>query len=228
MEETTVQPGALLSTYIRTVFSLFAAALGITGLVAFYVSQTPILYNTLIQHSALLILIFLVQLAIALTLSTRVCKLGYGTLSVLLYLYAATIGLTFSTILLAFDIKSLYLAFFTSCGMFLTMALYGYYTTIDFSAWRSFFSMGLIGLIIAMVLHGFTRGSTTDLVISCVGVILFAGLTALDMQRIKTIYDTLACTACSRSNIAVYGALMLYLDFINLFLFTTHLVGRRK
>src|SRR5881398_1027068 len=141
--------------------------------------------------------------------------------------YAALLGLMLSSVFLAYTLTSITRVFFISAAAFGALSLYGYTTQRDLSPIGSFLMMGVIGIVLAMIVNMFLRSTQLDLLISVIGVICFAGLTAWDTQRIKEMYDPMEDgTIVGRK--AVMGALSLYLDFINLFLFLLRFLGDRR
>ena len=160
-------------------------------------------------------------------MSYRINKLQASTALALFMLYAGLLGLMLSSVFLAYTGASITRTFFISAASFGALSLYGYSTQRDLSPVGSFLVMGLFGLILAMVVNMFLQSTGLDFAISAIGVLIFAGLTAWDTQRIKEIYDVNDDgTVAGRK--AVMGALTLYLDFINLFLFLLRFMGDRR
>ena len=179
------------------------------------------------HHDPATIVLFLGTLGLVFLISWRINSLNPSTAFTLFMVYAALLGLMLSSIFLAYTHGSITRVFFISAASFGALSLYGYTTQRDLSAIGSFLIMGLIGLIIAMVVNLFLKSSGLDFVISAAGVLIFAGLTAWDTQKIKEMYDPMEDgTIVGRK--AVMGALTLYLDFINLFLFMLRFLGDRR
>jgi len=151
-----------------------------------------------------------------------------ATAQALYWLYAALIGVQFSTLFLVYTGASIAQTFFATAAAFLGLSLYGYTTKRDLSGIGTFLIMGVVGLLVAMVINIFLRSTGLDLLISCVGVLIFAGLTAYDTQKIKSIYFMVAGSGEAMAKTAVMGALRLYLDFINMFLFLLRFMGNRR
>jgi FtsH-binding integral membrane protein len=173
------------------------------------------------------IVLFLGTLGLVFLISWRIDRLQPSTAFTLFMVYAALLGLMLSSIFLAYTGASITRVFFISAASFGALSLYGYTTQRDLSPIGSFLTMGLIGLIIAMVVNMFLKSSGLDFIISAAGVLIFAGLTAWDTQKIKEMYDPMEDgTVVGRK--AVMGALTLYLDFINLFLFLLRFLGDRR
>jgi FtsH-binding integral membrane protein len=145
----------------------------------------------------------------------------------LFYVYAALMGVSLASVLLMFSTASVARAFFITAGAFAALSLYGYTTKRSLSAMGSFMMIGLFGLIIAMVVNIFLASTAIDMMISVVGVLIFAGLTAWDTQKIKLMYMA-GDSEAERTKKSIFGALMLYLDFINMFMFILHLFGNRE
>jgi FtsH-binding integral membrane protein len=191
---------------------------GITGLTAF---------GQLVLSPVGQIGLFLATLGLVFFVSWRVSSLSVSTAFTLFMIYAALLGVMLSSILVVYTHTSITRVFFISAASFGALSLYGYTTQRDLSAIGSFLVMGLIGLIIASVVNIFLQSTMMEFLISCIGVLIFAGLTAYDTQKIKEMYDPMEDgTAIGRK--AVMGALTLYLDFINLFLFMLRLFGDRR
>ncbi|MCY4034564.1 MAG: Bax inhibitor-1/YccA family protein [Hyphomicrobiales bacterium] len=171
--------------------------------------------------------LMLSPLAMVLVLSFGINRLAPSTARLLFFVYAAMVGVSLATIFVLYSTESISRVFFITAAAFGGLSLYGYTTKRNLSAFGSFLFMGLIGILIAMVVNWFLQSSALQFVISVCGVLVFAGLTAYDTQKIKEMYlaDDHPDIAGRKS---VMGALALYLDFINLFLFLLHLFGRRE
>jgi len=166
-------------------------------------------------------------LVLVLVLSFGINRLSETNAKTLFWAYAALMGVSLSTVLLAYTGVSVARTFFVSAAAFAALSLWGYTTKKDLSAFGTFLIMGLVGLLIAMLVNMFLRSSTMDLIVSAIGVLLFAGLTAYDTQKLKNIYFDVAGSEF-RGKAIVMGALTLYLDFINLFLFLLRFMGDRR
>jgi FtsH-binding integral membrane protein len=166
-------------------------------------------------------------LAMVFFLSFRINSLDAGTARLLFFIYAGILGISLATIFIAYTQASIARVFFISAAAFGALSLYGYTTKRDLSAMGAFMIMGLIGIIIASLVNLFLKSSGLDFAISVIGVLVFAGLTAWDTQKIKSMYDA-SDDSQSAGRKAVMGALSLYLDFINLFLMLLRLFGDRR
>lgn len=215
-----------LRSYMQSVFNLMAMGLGLTGLVAFAVAQSPELVHTLYM-TPLKWVVLLAPLGLVFYLGYSVQKLSQATAQLLFWVYSGLMGLSLGTIFLLYTSQSITRVFFITASMFLAMSLYGYTTKKDLTSMGSFMIMGLIGVVIAGLVNIFLQSSAMQFVISVLGVVIFTGLTAYDVQRIKDMYyESAAGEALGK--VAVMGALTLYLDFINLFMALLRLFGDRR
>lgn len=213
-----------LRTYMLSVYNYMALGLGLTGGVALLVVSSPALLHAIMPMMWLFIL---APLALVFFISFRINAIQYSTAQILFWLYAALNGVAFSVIFLAYTYESIARVFFIAAGMFGAMSLYGYTTRKDLSAWGSFLFMGLIGIIIASLVGLFWHSTMLQFMISIAGVIIFTGLTAYDTQAIKEGYVEGTSSEVAGKK-AIFGALQLYLDFINLFLMLLRLIGDRR
>ncbi len=174
-----------------------------------------------------MIVLFLGTLGMVFFLSFRINKLQVGTALTLFMVYAGLLGLMLSSIFMTYTGASITRTFFISAASFGALSLYGYTTQRDLSPIGSFLVMGLFGLILAIIVNMFLKSTGLDFAISAIGVLIFAGLTAWDTQKIKEMYSANDDGTVSGRK-AVMGALTLYLDFINLFLFLLRFMGDRR
>ena len=228
-----------LRAYMLRVYNYMAAAVALTGVVAYatfsaavvtdaagkITSLTP--FGQAIFSGPLSIVLLLGTLGLVFFISFRINRLQYTTAMTLFMVYAALLGVTLSSIFLAYTGASIMRVFFISAASFGALSLYGYTTQRDLSAMGSFMIMGLFGIIIASLVNIFLKSSGLEWAISVLGVGIFAGLTAYDTQRIKEMYDAMDDDG-TMGRKAIMGALSLYLDFINLFLMLLRLVGDRR
>jgi len=194
------------------------AAGGITGL-------TP--FGTAVFTTPLMWVLMLAPLGLVLVLSFGINRLSAPAAQALFFVYAGVLGLSLATIFLAFTATSITRVFFVSAAAFGALSLWGYTTQRDLTGFGSFLFMGLIGIVIASLVNIFLKSSGLDWIISVVGVLVFAGLTAWDTQKIKEMYSPMDDGSVAGRK-AVMGALSLYLDFINLFLMLLRLFGDRR
>ena len=213
------------TVFLAKVFNWMAIGLGITGVIAWFTASSG-LAAQLVQGSMFWILI-IAQLGLVFYLSARIEKIQPGTATGLFLGYAALNGLTLSMVFLAYTGSSIAATFFITAGMFGAMAVYGLVTKRDLSGMGSFLFMGLIGIIIASVVNIFLNSSSLYWAISLIGVFIFVGLTAYDVQKIKKIGEDgiMQQGEGAIQKGAVMGALALYLDFINLFLMLLRFFG---
>lgn len=213
------------TVFLAKVFNWMAVGLGLTGLVAYLTAQTGLVMA--IIGSPLMFILILAELGMVFYLSARIDKMQPGTATGLFVGYAVLNGLTLSAIFLAYTAASITATFFITAGMFGAMAVYGLVTKRDLSGVGSFMFMGLIGIIIASIVNIFLKSSALHWTISLIGVIVFVGLTAYDVQRLKNMGEQGIMEqgeAAVRKG-AIIGALALYLDFINLFLMLLRFFG---
>ena len=215
-----------VSPFLRAVYGWMFAGLAITAVTASLVASSPGLVAALVANRLLFWVLVLAQLGIVFALSARVERLAPSTASALFIVYSALTGVTLSLVLLAFTGESIATTFVVTGGMFGALALYGSATRRDLSGLGSFLFMGLVGLVLASIVGLFWQNDALQFLISFVGVIVFTGLTAFDAQRLKAM--ALAMPGGQTGSYAVVGALALYLDFINLFLFLLRFLGQRR
>lgn len=215
-----------LRDYMAKVYNFMAIALAISGAVAFFTASSPQLM-ALLFGSPLSIVVMLAPLGFVFFLGAKINSLSAQKAKTFLWIFAVLMGLSLSTIFIAYTSASIARIFFISSSMFGAMSIYGYTTKKDLTSMGSFLKMGLIGLIIAMVVNIFLRSSALDFAISAIGVLIFTGLTAYDTQNIKRLYYSTTDKE-TLSKMAVMGALRLYLDFVNLFIMMLRLFGDRR
>ncbi len=220
-------------TFMTSVFSWMFLALALTALIAYWFSSSPQLISSLYHPetgapTTLGWVVFISPFAFVLIMSFGYQRLSANILTLLFILFAALLGMSFSSIFLLYTSSSIFLTFAVTSGMFGVMALVGYTTKTDLTKFGSLMFMGLIGLIIAMLVNFFLNSSTLEYIISFIGVIVFTGLTAYDVQMLKRIGSGNQYDYESTRKLVILGALRLYLDFINLFLFLLRFLGNRR
>lgn len=213
---------------MRRVYGWMCAALGLTAAVAYYIARSPELFTAIFKSSAYVMGIIILQLALVMAISFLINRINFVTAAVLFCVYAASVGITMSAILYAYQESSVYAAFLVTAGMFGAMALYGYFTKADLTSIGSIGMMVLFGMIIAMVVNMFLQSSGLAYAISALGVVVFSLLTAYDSQKIKELSRRYMADRDMANKIALFGALTLYLDFINLFLMLLQFMGNRR
>lgn len=214
-----------VSSAMKRVYLKMTLALVVTALTSLWASSSYAYLSFLMTHTWMMWVLIIAELGLVFTISGAINKLSSGVASLLFYIFAVVNGLMLCTIFLAYSPTAITKTFFITAGTFGAMSVYGYFTTKDLSKYGSLFFMVLIGLIIASVVNIFLHSSALDWVVSIVGVLLFIGLTAWDTQQIKRMAQELP--ADSIGKLATVGALSLYLDFINLFLYLLRIFGSR-
>jgi hypothetical protein len=214
-----------VTAFLRSVYGWMAIGLSVTAAVAWLVAGSPDVAITIARNRVLLWGLLLAQIGIVVWLSARVQTMAAGTASMLFLLYSGLTGLTLSFILLAFTGESVATTFFVTAGTFGALAAYGTVTKRSLAGWGQFLFMGLIGVVIASFAGMFFQNDGFQFVLSFIGVIVFTGLTAYDAQRLKAMA---LATGGQAGAYSIVGALTLYLDFINLFMFLLRFTGRRR
>lgn len=222
-EATAIAGAERVTAFLRKVYGWMFVGLAITASVAFAVAGSQGLQQLIFGNPLLLIVLFVAQLGIVLALSARVDRLSPSTASALFLLYSALTGLTLSSIFLVYSRGSIATTFVVAAGMFGALALFGSVTKRSLAGVGQFVSMGLIGLVLAMVVGFFWHSAGLQFGISVIGVIVFTGLAAWDAQKLKIMATALP--EGRTGSYAVVGALRLYLDFVNLFLFLLRFLG---
>lgn len=215
-----------LRSYLSRVYMFMAFGLLLTGGVSYAVSNSPEMMQ-LIFGTPLQWLVIFAPLGLVFFMSYRINSLSFSTAQALFWVYSATVGLSLASIFLAYTGTSIARVFFITSSMFGVMSFYGYTTRRDLSGMGSFMFMGLIGIIIASIINMFLQSSAMQFIISIIGVLVFTGLTAYDTQAIKLMYYEGDDEEVLGKK-ALMGALRLYLDFLNLFLYLLHFVGDRR
>lgn len=209
---------------MRKVYVRMFFALVVTALTALYVASSPAILTTILGSRTIFFGLMIAELAVVFIVTGMLHKLSTTTAVLLFYLYAILNGVVFSSIFVAYELGSIAYTFFITAGVFGAMSVYGLVTKNDMTKFGSYCIMALFGLIIATIVNIFVASSTLDWIISLVGVALFIGLTAWDTQKIKNAAYTTEPSQMGK--LATIGALSLYLDFINLFLYLLRFFGR--
>ena len=219
-----------LRSYMLSVYNYMASAVLLTGIVSLSVAYSG-LWRVLVSPtggmSGLGMLFAFSPLAIVFAMSFGANRMSSGTLQALFWAYAGLLGVSLSTIFITYTASSVAGAFFATAAGFAGLSLFGYTTKRDLSAFGTFLIVGLIGMLVASLLNLFLQSGPLGLVISFVGVLIFAGLTAYDTQRIKSEYFHVSGTS-AEGHAKIMSALSLYLDFINMFLFVLRLFGSSR
>ncbi len=220
-----------LRAYMLRVYNYMTLALAITGLAALgtnVLAASNPAFAQLIYVSPLKWVIMFAPLALVFFLSFKVQTMSVGAAQLTFWIYSALVGLSLSSIFLVFTAESITQTFFVTAAAFGALSLYGYTTKRDLTAMGSFLIMGVFGLILAMIVNIFLQSSALGFAISAIGVLIFAGLTAYDTQKIKAMYDYVSHDETIMGRAAIMGALTLYLDFINMFMFLLQFLGNRE
>jgi len=222
---------AISKSFLSGVFGWMFMGLLATAWIAWIFAGNPSMMGMLISETGFTTLGWIVMfspLIFVLVMSFGYQKLSSGALMILFIIYSVVMGLSLSFIFLVYSIGSIATTFAITAGMFGIMALLGYTTKTDLTKFGSILLMGLIGIIIASIVNMFMRSGTMDYVISFIGVLIFTGLTAFDVQKLKRIGMRVEAGSESSRKLTIMGALTLYLDFINLFLFLLRFSGNRN
>jgi len=216
------------TSFLTQVYGWMTSGLAVTALVAWALVANPELMKALVGGQGRFLLLIGLQLGAVIALSAAFQRLSFTAAASLFLLYSALTGVTFSTLFLIYTHTSIASVFLITAGTFGAVSFYGMTTKKDLSSWGSYLFMGLIGIILASVVNFFMHSDGLTMAISYIAVLLFTGLTAYDTQRLMRIHESGQASGLARSKLAVYGALQLYLDFINLFLALLRILGRRQ
>lgn len=213
---------------MKNVYLWMILGLAVTAGIAFFVSTSEAALRFIFLNPIVTIAIFIAQLVLVMVLSGRVERLSTGAAVGTFLGYSALTGVTLSSIFLAYTGTSIAVAFMSALSVFIGGAIYGAVTKKDLRSWGGYLTMGLFGLIIASLLNMLFRSSGLDLIVSVIGVVLFTGLTAWDSQRVSDINREYGPSMTSEelTKLGILGALSLYLDFLNIFLYLVRIVGR--
>jgi uncharacterized protein len=226
-----VQDESVVRSFMAGVFTWMFIALAITAGISYYVSITPEIMQLMVTETGLSLFGWIVMLApigFVLLMSFRFQKLSAMSLTLLFVIYSVLVGLSLSFIFLVYTMGSIATTFVVTSLTFGVMAVAGYTTKTDLTKFGSILMMGLVGIIIATVVNFFLKSDSMQYFISFIGVLVFTGLTAYDVQKLKKIGAEMTVGEESTRKYTIMGALSLYLDFINLFLFLLRFLGRRN
>lgn len=219
-------PGVAIQPLLRQVYMWMTLAMLVTTASALVISSVAL--ELLVSNPAIIIVAVVAQLGLVLALSWGMQRMSVTLAQVLFFVYAASVGVTLSLILLVYEGSTVISAFATTAVLFFVMTMFGLTTRVDLTRYSSYFMIGLVGLFIALIVNSFIGSSTTELLLSFVGVVLFSGLTAYDTQRIQRMAQDPRLAGegqATMSRLAIMGALGLYLNFLNLFIFLLRLFG---
>ena len=214
---------------LNQVYHWMMIGLLISGFSAFMVTHSTALLHLLFGNPYMIWVLFLIELGLVIAISSGLNKMDVSTARILFILFSIVDGMTLASILLVYTEASIVTTFFIASMTFGVMSLYGYFTDTDLSSFGNILTVGLIGVIIAMVINYFLKSSSFEWWISIIGVIIFVGLTAYDTQKIKEMGEEMGANDTESLNrVAIVGALALYLDFINLFIMMLEFFGNRR
>ena len=219
-------PGVAIQPLLRQVYMWMTLAMLVTTASALVIGTVAL--ELLVTNPAIIIVAVVAQLGLVLALSWGMQRMSVTLAQLLFFVYAASVGVTLSLILLAYEGPTVISAFATTAVLFFVMTMFGLTTRVDLTRYSSYFMIGLVGLFIALIVNSFIGSSTTELLLSFVGVVLFSGLTAYDTQRIQRMAQDPRMAGegqATMSRLAIMGALGLYLNFLNLFIFLLRLFG---
>ena len=218
-----------VSSILKNAYLWMTMALLISGFTAMLVAGNAELVRSIFAARGTLMVLLLIQFGLIWVISSRIGRMSFVSATLLFLLYSVLTGVTLSSIFLLFTAESLSTVFFITSGTFAVVSVYGFATKKDLSSWGSYLLMGVIGLIIASIVNWFLKSELMYWIVSYVGVAIFVGLTAYDTQKIKQLANAYYMEDEETQNkAALMGAITLYLDFINLFLYILRIFGKRK
>ena len=216
---------SMVSALFKSLYMQMAAALTVTGLTAYLLAGSASFWNMLATNPSMVWILFIAQIGLVIWLSARVMKMSMASATMLFIAYSVLTGVTLSSIFLVYSLGTIATTFFVTAGTFFVMSLVGYTTRMDLSRVGNVLYMMLIGLIIATVVNLFVASSSLYWITTYAGVIIFVGLIAWDTQKLRTLFVQYGTADEGGQRLALLGALTLYLDFINLFLFLLRILG---
>ncbi len=218
--------GIDLQSIMRQVYTWMVLGMLLTAGVAYLTVSTALI--NLAANPIILLVAIIAEFGLVIGISRGLSRFSSATAAMLFMLYAALNGFTLSLVFLAFSIESVFLAFAATGALFAVMSIIGYTTRVDLSKLGTYLMMAVIGLVIAMLINLFVSSGLLDTLISMAGVLIFTALTAYDTQRIGRMAAEMSMNGEAEVKFGIFGALKLYLDFINMFLFVLRLTGRRR
>jgi FtsH-binding integral membrane protein len=227
-QETRQWAATAFPALMRKVYVWMALALVITGFTAYGVANSPAILQMIVSSKVLFFGIIIGELALVWGVSAAIGRLSLTTATLLFVLYSVLNGVTMSFIFLVYTYSSITSVFFITAGTFAVMALFGYFTKTDLSSMGKILMMALIGIIIATIVNIFTKSEGLAMILNYLGVLVFVGLVAYDSQKIKQMLMMAPDAGEGAQKVALLGALSLYLDFINLFLYLLRILGSKR
>lgn len=225
---TAARTDAARTALFRNVYLWMTMALALTALTAYTVAGSETLLHAIFTNRALFFGLIIGELALVFILAANILRMSFLTATLMFIAYSVVNGATLSVIFLVYDLGSIGLTFLVTAGMFGAMSLYGFVTGRDLSSWGNLLFMALVGVVIASLVNLFLKSETLMWIVTYIGIVLFVGLTAYDTQRIKRMIHSGAAVDETMQKLALLGALSLYLDFVNLFLYMLRLLGNRR
>lgn len=226
--ERELEISAAFPILMRKVYVWMSLALVITGFTAYYVASNESLLMTIVTNQILFWGLVIAELVLVIALSAAINKLSLTVATFMFVAYSVINGVTLSFIFIVYAMSSIASAFLITAGTFAAMALFGYFTKTDLTSMGKILMMALVGIIIATIVNIFLKSSGLEMILNYLGVLVFVGLTAYDSQKIKQMLLQASDAGEGAQKIALLGALSLYLDFINLFLYILRLFGKRE
>jgi uncharacterized protein len=222
--------GSIAQGFMHKVYGWMCAGLGTTAAISYYLSPevNPALFKAMMSNMLAMIGLFIVQFGIIMYMSWNYARLSYATMAGLFVLFCALQGITLAPILYIYTSASVFYVFFIAAAMFASMALYGWLTDADLSSMSNILFMGLIGLIIANLINAFVQSAAFNMVIATIGVGVFALLTAYDVQNLKRYSQYGVNSPDDAGKFALLGAISLYMNLINIFLYLLQLFGEKR
>lgn len=228
VESTSTNVSTVFAVLMRKVYVWMTLALALSGLTAYYVAGDFSLSETIFANRTVFWVLIIAEFGLVIGLTAAINRISFPVAAIMFAAYSVLNGALLSSIFHVYEINSIATTFFVTAGTFATMAVIGSVTKMDLTKMGSILLMALIGIIIATLVNLFLQNKTMDIVISALGVLIFTGLTAYDAQKIKAMMLQADQVNDTTQKIAVLGALSLYLDFINLFLYLLRFLGNRK
>lgn len=222
--------GSMAHGFMHKVYGWMCAGLAITAAISYYLSPevNPVLLKTLMSNFLLVIGLFIAQIGIIMYMSWNYARLSYATMAILFMAFCALQGVSLAPLLAMYTLPSIFYVFLIAAGMFATMALYGWLTDADLSSMGNLLFMGLVGLLIANLINMFMQSAAFNMIIACFGVGVFAMLTAYDIQNLKKYSQYGISSPEDVGKFALLGAVSLYLNLINIFIYLLQLFGDRR